>query len=879
MVREMQSVAGADPPPARARRRGRWLVAAVMAAILLCFVALQLARIAAQRALESALGTPVTVGALWWTPWNGRLSVERISLGSGSEQITARRVSAVVNPFHISREAITLGRVEVEGPAGPVHVDDHLRVTVGALGRGTGRGGAAPPQIAIGELVVTDGTVAVQYPVRDALQTSQLGVTRFAATDVALTPSPRGARVSMTGEFTGTINGSPVGGTLRLTIAGADTRIAGTLDVSRLAINGTLLPLPAELESLTATVNARARIEMGGEPAAPQIHADAELAGVQFSGAEGSRVSVEKAVVHNLRISPADKSVDLGTVTLNDPTLPITATDSALVLPVPSAGESGARSAWSVSSGAFDVRGGTIRVQRGEAAVSFALDTGRWDGLHGDRPSGLGATLRADGGGSLVVAGTITTAPAAAQLTVRLADVDLPSMAPLAPPLPVALAKGTADGELRIRTAHGRLQRLDGELHARSVHTVPPDPAFPREVMAAHTADLEFTVSGSAPLQVAIQSMRLSYPYVLVQRRDAGIFPYLLFTNTGTTGTSPPAAATDGATGAPVRFRIHHLEAENGRLEFLDSTLTPPYWSSFADVQAQADEIRIPDGTAEHFKITGKQDELSPTVISGALTERGLDARFEMTDVLLPAMNSYIAPILGYRIVSGRLSISATAEPVPPVLESNAEIVLSGVDLLQTGVDVIREQSGVPLPIALELIANPAGEIRLTLPLTVNPSSRSVSIGSVVWQAIRSAIVGSLSTPLRLLGSLFGTEGAPHAFAVDPIPFPIGGGSLDDAGRLRVTQVARILQAHGTLAVVLMPQLTREDLDKVGTAHGPQLAAARLDAVRQALTKGGPDHAGIAAERLLPVTWTPEVGAAATSRPSVYLELQEGVAH
>jgi hypothetical protein len=46
--------------------------------------------------------------------------------------------------------------------------------------------------------------------------------------------------------------------------------------------------------------------------------------------------------------------------------------------------------------------------------------------------------------------------------------------------------------------------------------------------MAVHAADIELTVSLQPRLAVDVASLKLSYPYVMVQRRRAGTFPYLL---------------------------------------------------------------------------------------------------------------------------------------------------------------------------------------------------------------------------------------------------------------------------------------------------------------------------------------------------------------
>jgi hypothetical protein len=854
-----------DGRPIRSRRRARVAVVVLVLAVAFAVALVQVARLAAERVLSATLGTPVAIGALWWAPWNGRVSAERVAIGRGDDQLTARRIAAVVNPFRVSREAITIGTVEVDQPTGPVQVNQDYHLVVPALGRGASASAGAPPHVTIRELVVNGGALSVRYPVRDTTRTAPLSIDRFAATDVELTPAPSGARLGMSGQFKGTIGAAPVQGDLQVLIAGADTQVAGDVAVTGFAVNRDVVPLPRALDTFTGTVDARAAIQIGGARPAPALQVDVRVVDAHLAGAEGSEISAHKALLRKVRVDLSTAAIDLGPVTVEEPLVVATLTDSGLVLPLPASAGTGAPS-WSVSSGTVEAQHGTIRINRGDAGMALALESARYDGLREGRPSRFVATLRAEDGGSIAAEGTLAADPPSLQVTARVERLALAPLIALGPAPPIALARGTVDGEVRMAVRHGRLQRVEGELTAHDVHTAPPDPQYPTEVMAVHAAALELALETDPSLAIDVSRMTLSYPYALIQRRAAGIFPYMQF--------APDQAATGGNADAP-RLRVRHLEATDGRVEFVDMTLDPPYWSSFTDVSAQADELHSRTRTVEHFKISGKQDELSPATISGALTERGLNARIEMTDVLLASLNAYIAPILGYELISGRLSITASAEPVPPMLESFADVVLSGVDVRQTGIDVIREQSGVPLPIALGLIANPAGEIHLTLPLTVDPSARSVSLGSVVWQGVRSAIVGALSTPLRLLGSLFGKEGAPHAFAIDPIPFPAGKSSLDRAGEARIAQIARILQAHGTLALVVLPQLTAEDIDDVGAARATRLADARTEAVRNALTGANADPR-IAPERLLPVSWSAEMGAQATGRPGVYVELQEG---
>lgn len=853
------------------------LLAAAAGLVVLLFVGLlQAGRVLGARLLGGALGTPVSVGALWWAPWNGQLVIDWIAIGEGDARITIRRIATVLDILRLSPGAIVLDRVEVDAPAGLVQVDDEYRVTIGALGGGSADTAAAPPHITVRELVVDEGKLVVRHPVGVATRDAMLNIERFVASGVEMAPAPDGARFALDGELRGTWDGAPVQGTVQLRAAGADTAVSGELAVSGLLVDRDVAPLPAGMETLRATIDATVTLQLGGG-AAPEIAAKVRVVAPRLVLGGATSVSARAIALPEVRIKPGAARVDLGPVTIEGVETVIAVGGGGG--PAAAARATTEAGGWTIASGPIEIRGGQVALRRGAETLPLELERVRWDGL---RPGGtatrparsrgaphLAATVRV-AEGTVAIDGTLATAPPVADLTVRLDQIALAPATAFAATLPVAIAKGTASGEVRLTVGGERGSRLGGTLRIRDLHTAPPDPQFPTEVIAWHEADADFSVTADAPPAVDIARLNLRYPYVLLQRRHAGLFPYTLV---ATDGEGEPPDAVTGRPG--LALRIGRLEATGGKIEFVDSTVEPIFWTSLTDVAVEAEDIAPASASIRSFALAGKQDELSPVAISGTLDARGFAARVAMTDVLLESLNTYIAPLLGYRLVSGRLSIELTATPEPPLLASNARVVLRDVDVHQTGIDVVREQSGVPLPIALGLIANADGDIRLTLPLTIDPSARSVTIGSVIWQAVRSALVTAVSAPVRLLGSLFGKDSAPHAFAIDPIPFAGGSGTLDEAGRARVAAIARILAAHRTLAIVLMPQLTDADVAAVGSDGAAALAAARMRAVQDALADGTAAPA-LDPRRMLPVDWTPAIGARATGRSGVYAELQDG---
>lgn len=807
-----------------------------------------LARPLVAGALSAAVGQPVSIAALRWDTAQLSVVAQDVRIGEAPLAVTIPRIVVAADPRGLGLRHITLQRVGIEAPAGNVDVEA-LRGQAAAAE--PPRAPLLPIAMTIREVVVSDAALSLQAPA-DVGVAVALVVTRATATDVEL---GRRRTVDLRADMAGTVDGAPLTATAEVHLAPDAQRVAGSLSLRKLPVRSAMLPLPPTVTSVAGTVDANAKFAVGDPAGSAAVQLDVQIANAAVETTRGAGLRATRVAMPAARVDLTKRRIDLGAVEVREP---VVAIDLA-ALAAPPAATAASAPAWAVRSAAVSVRGGDVQLRRGEARAGLHLERVRWDGLR-DEAAPLSLTATVTGGGSVAVEGTVRAEPPTADLTVRADGVVAAPWAALVD-LPLQLTRGTVGGAAQLAYRDG-LRSVSGDLRIADLHTRPPDPARPTEILAVANATAAFSYAPGNPATIDVSSATLSYPYAMAVRSDAGTFPFTAMA---------PAPSRDAGAGAPPRLRIAQVTVENGKLEFVDATLTPPFWTSLTDVTASASDVAIPPGTVDRFTLAGKRDELSPVLASGSISPEGLDGRVQVTDVLLDSLNPYIAPRLGYRITSGRLSTVATARPQPPLLISVAELVLNGVDVLQTGTDVILEQSGVPLPVALSLIADVGGQIDLKLPFSIDTTSGDVAIGSVVWQAVRKAIVSALTSPLRILGSLFGIRGAPHAFAVEPIPFAAGSAVLDAPGRERVRDIARIVQAHAGLLVVLLPQVTDGDIAALGAAGAAALARDRNAAARDAFIA-----AGVPAKRLLPSPWDAEKAAKATGRPGVYVELQDG---
>jgi uncharacterized protein DUF748 len=864
---EDQSGSAAQPHSMR-RLYFNFLAAAALLALAAAYFFLPvLVRPLIERTLADRVHEPVHIARLSWHPFVGEVIAEGIAVGADGGRLSAGRLSVDIALGRLLHQEIVFDQLVLDRPVTTIEFDEHYRPALAGSTSNTGAGGATAPllPLTVHRLIVSRGDITVRLPLQRRTRDAKLEIARLTASEIVWTPSDRG--LSLEGDLDARLDGAPVKGEGSLKLSSSQRRIEVHLDASGVRVSRDTFALPAALRTFTGRLDLHAAFESSAAAARDLLRLDVKADEPSLEGEQGTQLTAKSVTLPEVRIDLANRRIDLGPIRLQSPVVGIALTEAGVILPFAGErqGPASGGSSWILRSGAVEVRDGDILATRGNTSVALAIPSARWEGP-GETPGALTVRGRTEGG-TIAIDGTLGVWPLAAELDVELDKLPLPPLAHLSAALPVELAKGSGGGTLHVHYAEGGW-RLDGEAYVDDLQTAPPRADRTAEVMAVHNARAKFSLHPGASPWLDVALLQLSYPYVMVERTHAGIFPYSLLTATG-------EARQDSSHGErqSTSVRLRRVEVDAGKVDFLDDTFTPSYWTALSTLKAQVDGVVFPQLIVDHFDANGRHDEISPAQISGSVTALGLEAGAKVDGLLLESLNPFVTDILGYKATSGQLSLVARSKPEPPLLHATANIDLSRVGVEQTGVDFIQRESGVPFPIALGLIKGPSGNIELRLQAAVDTQSRSLSLGSIVGQAIRSAIVGALTSPLRLLGSLFGLNGSPHAFAIDPIPFAAGSGSLDDAGRQRVAEIARILQSHDSLLLITLPQIAAADFDAVGAAGAPSLAQQRNATVLQALTSPA-TGASLASDRIVPAEWTVATDATATGKPGVYVELQ-----
>jgi len=182
---------------------------------------------------------------------------------------------------------------------------------------------------------------------------------------------------------------------------------------------------------------------------------------------------------------------------------------------------------------------------------------------------------------------------------------------------------------------------------------------------------------------------------------------------------------------------------------------------------------------------------------------------------LLP-FNAYLLGASPYTISSGAVTGRSEITLDRSQLEVNNHVVLSRLGLAGSeDQDFVKREVGIPLTLALALMKDYRGNIALALPFGGDLKEPTFEMRSVILQAIVRAIRGAVLSPLNALGRVLVRDGRIEQIELEAVPFPPGERQLDEAGRERLQQVARVLESHPDLAVRFRGLVAADDVERI----------------------------------------------------------------
>jgi hypothetical protein len=118
--------------------------------------------------------------------------------------------------------------------------------------------------------------------------------------------------------------------------------------------------------------------------------------------------------------------------------------------------------------------------------------------------------------------------------------------------------------------------------------------------------------------------------------------------------------------------------------------------------------------------------------------------------------------------------------------------------------------AGMPLDLALALLRDPEGDIALPIPLEYGEQGASAGIGTILLGALRAAITGAVTSPIKAMGMLL-PEGGAAEISFAPIAFAAGDATAPPDAAEKLAPLAKLLAQRPGLGLALVGHAGPDD--------------------------------------------------------------------
>lgn len=454
------------------------------------------------------------------------------------------------------------------------------------------------------------------------------------------------------------------------------------------------------------------------------------------------------------------------------------------------------------------------------------------------KPVSVTLDTRINEKGSLTLNGEVTPQPVTANLTLKLAGVELDAIQPyIAQHSSMTLLHGALGAEAKLHYGAQKNMpavQFSGNIDIEKLHTV--DNALHDDFINWGRLEIHGLNYTQGPDRLDIDQIVARKPYarVIIESDDTLNVKRVLATPgvaangpapTKKRGPAPPQTAAAGPAAQSMPMSIKKIVVQAGQANFSDLSVNPNFSAGIQELAGAIVGLSSKPTSRATVDLHGSVDKFSPVSITGEFNVLSpklyADIGMSFRNISLPIFNPYSGKFAGYNISKGKLDTELHYKVDGRKLDAQHHVV---IEQLEFG-DKTASKDAVSLPIklAVSLLKDRNGVIDLNLPVTGSLDDPQFRLGPIIWKAFVNLLEKAVTAPFALLGSLFG--GGPDIQFID---FQPGVSTLDAAATDKVKAVAK--------ALIERPQLKIDvPIAAVAEVDRPALIAARYNAELSAM--------------------------------------------
>jgi uncharacterized protein involved in outer membrane biogenesis len=814
-------------------------------------------------------GRTLSIGDVSFNPFTWKLDITDFSLpdADGRPMISFARLEVAVAISSVSRLAPSLSDIALDSPRidavvrrdGKLNLADLEQPAVQPAPATTRAPSSKPFKLFIDRLAVTHGSATYEDDSRSAPFRLDLDPLGFELLNFSTTGNTAGsyrltATIGQGGrlDWAGTVRTQPLSLHGRLQVDGLRARMVGSY----------LGPiLPAEISR--GTIALQGSFAIDGEPGGsgntgvrmtidvPQ--AQVSQLGVRPRQAAMDYVQLDRFTLGNAHIDLGQRSIRVGEIALAgadvhgwlDPQgklnlLELLGQSAASSSTPPAPPATGPRHlarapVWRIA--APDIRVADTRVSLEDRTVKPAAHlmlsgiTARITGYTSSPQSHLSVALQTavNGKGQLRVTATGTLQPEALSAKLIVAHIDLRALQPyMSKYTALTLDSGFLGSTLDVdRGANGRLNTT-GRIDVTDLRTVDDD--LKQDFVkwqGLHIVGFRYV---SSPASLHIDHITAVAPYARVIigadhtfNVSEALHPRGARAKAPATapGKAAPGQVTAAGGNAPAHpaasmaMTIGLVRIANGTADYADFSMQPNFATGIQDLHGTIKGLSSAPSSRATLELQGKVDRYAPVDISGVVNLLAATAYTDVTmqfrGLELTRMTPYAVRFAGYKIASGTLDADLHYKLDDGRLNADHTLV---IEQLQLGDQVPSPHATkLPLRLAIALLKDRNGVIRLGLPVTGSLNNPQFSLGPLIGKALLNVLEKAVTAPFAMLGRLVGGGANMNRIAFAP-----GSATLLPASRAQVVAVAKALMQRPQLQLQV-PAAFAPDIDKPALAQ------------------------------------------------------------
>ncbi|MGZ5076326.1 MAG: DUF748 domain-containing protein [Methylobacter sp.] len=241
-------------------------------------------------------------------------------------------------------------------------------------------------------------------------------------------------------------------------------------------------------------------------------------------------------------------------------------------------------------------------------------------------------------------------------------------------------------------------------------------------------------------------------------------------------------------------FKLGKIQIVDGSSDFSDFSMILPFTAQIKSLDGGASDISSERKSTVKFDLKGNAYDLAPVDINGEISPYlgDYNVKVNFNGMPMPLISPYMVQFAGYKVEKGKMTLGLNYKVENKELTASNNIL---IDHFELGEKVENPNAvSLPLELAVALMKDSDGKIRMDVPITGSLDDPKFSITHIVVDALTNAIGKVLTSPFRALASLIGSEED-----LSTIGFAAGSAELNKQQIGKLDDLAKALKARPVL--------------------------------------------------------------------------------